>query len=74
MDVKDGVGLIPSPLEEENNQNLKQIENAIKTKRSTIVIGESDMEPLVFDFTRNTQERKQKLGKIGVCVIRKLEE
>lgn len=58
-----------SPLEEENSQKLKQIENAIKIGRSIIVIGQSDMEPLVIDFTRNTKERKRKLGKIGVCVI-----
>ena len=74
MDVKDGPGLIPSPLEEENSQKLKQIMNAVKTKRSTIVIGESDLEPLVIDFTHNTQKRKQILSKIGVCVIEKLKK
>ena len=77
MDVKDesnGPGLIPSPLEEKNSKKLEQIKNAIETKRSIIVIGENDMEPLVIDFTRNTQERRQKWGKIGVYVIKKLQE
>ena len=41
----------------------------MKIGRSIIVIGQSDMEPLVINFTRNTKERKRKLGKIGVCVI-----
>ena len=77
MDAKDksnNPGSIPSPLEEKNSKKLEQIKNAMESKRSIIVIGEKDMEPLVIDFTRNTQERKQKWGKIGVYIIKKLQE
>lgn len=73
MDVKNksnNPGLIQSPLEEKNSKKFEQIKNAMETKRSIIAIGEDDMEALVIDFTRNIQ----KWGKIGVYIIKKLQE